>query len=251
MLAQVPPPAPPLTHAPPRRCRTTPAASFVLAPGATVTCPFALNSTTAPFAASGSITGYVQTTIGRKPADPVPFSFAGCLGNASSGGGGAAEQGAAAPCQVKEVGGCASVTDGSYLNRKFTDPKGAGSNVTVSRSQLFGVPTVTPASQGGPRVEPTLPPVATPDAQAGRGTPQDVPDATWWTGGRRRALAGESSGGGAQRRRRLQQGLPISLTASTDANFKWPIPQVTGNRPPVGLNGVPANARDAPVRICR
>lgn len=77
---------------------------------------------------------------------------------------------------------------------------------------------------------------------------RSLPDlSSFW--GRRRLLHQNTNLRSTQQQRLLLQ-LPLSTTLKPTGNqFKWPIPQVTGNRPPVGENGKPAGTAQ-PLRIC-
>jgi len=61
-------------------CKTLPGRAYVMAPAEVLSCPFNLTISTTPLLTSSSLSGYVQTNIGRRALDtPVPFSFAACI----------------------------------------------------------------------------------------------------------------------------------------------------------------------------
>jgi hypothetical protein len=113
-------------------CKSLPQTSYIMAPAEVLACPFVFPLNAAPALPSGSISGYVQTNIGRQAlASPVPFSFAACtptpaptaagaaVPGGSSSGTAAPPAGAAAGCTVRDIGGCVNVTDGSYISIKY------------------------------------------------------------------------------------------------------------------------------------
>jgi hypothetical protein len=271
-------------------------------------CPFKLVLASSPGAAQ--LTGFVQTVRSRVSADPIPFSFEACGSSSSSGGTGsigsgvtsfsslgsttAAPVGTAVTCTIQNVGECAEVTDGSYIQNKFRDAAGTAAAANIPRSQLFAIgnnpsnPWGT-STQGPPRTEPVLPAAAAADNGADHSglsdiAAEDMPNSSWWTRHRRHyrhyrrrrsllaasaaAASTEEAGDNAESflassttaaaaaergsQRALQQ-MPLSgnLGAGSDRGnqFKWPIPQVVGVRPPVGTDGKPA-AAVPPKRIC-
>jgi hypothetical protein len=155
------------------------------------------------------------------------------------------------------------------LTCRYKDKLGQVRAGTVTRSRLFETSAVQDSALGPPRVEPATP--ATPAApMAVRPVPDTppewtprMPDASWWNANRRRHRAllstatathnpsSSSSNKGHAARRLLQAAVPTrkaDLVASFDANFQWPYPTVTGDRPPVGMNGRPE--RGAARQIC-
>jgi hypothetical protein len=130
-------------------------------------------------------------------------------------------------------------------------------NFTPSRSQLFGIPQASPAQQGPARIEPVVPtPTPTPTPVTPLLTAPQMPNPSWWTGRRLRRDAGSSSSSSRKLQQQQQQppqqplAIPRSGPIATSSQFKWPYPQVTGERPPLGLNGVPADATTRPLQIC-
>jgi hypothetical protein len=295
-------------------CRSMPKSTYTMQPVEKLKCPFKLVLTTSPGAAQ--LTGFVQTVRSRVTADAVPFSFEACGSSSSSGtsstGSGvtsfsslgsttAAPVGTAVTCTIQNVGDCAKITDGSFIQNKFRDAAGTAAAAGIPRSQLFAIGN-NPANpwgtstQGPPRKEPVLPTAAPAAADVGADrsghsdiAAADMPNASWWTRHlrrrhyrRRRGLMAASNAAAAAAEARqlpaaaaaaaestqlseaappggplraLQQ-VPLSDSSSSGGagsqrgnQFKWPIPQVVGVRPPVGSDGKPA-AAVPPKRIC-
>lgn len=172
---------------------------------------------------------FLNADTGRTSAPAVPFSFAGCGSSSSSGGGGGAAAGTpssgSSGCTIVQRGACADVTDASYLQARARDSTAAAGAPPFSlpRSQLFEVQPAKLSSLGPPRTEPTLPAAAPPPPPEERYSSVNMPDASWWT------------------RRRLQQ--------QSSSSFDWPVPLVTGDRPPLGVNGTPAGTAPR-LRLC-
>jgi hypothetical protein len=278
-------------------CRSMPKSTYTMQPVEKLKCPFKLVLTSSPGAAQ--LTGFVQTVRSRVSADPVPFSFEACGSSSSSGTGSigsgvtsfsslgstsAAPVGTAVTCTIVNVGECAEVTDGSFIQNKFRDAAGTAAAGNIPRSQLFAIGN-NPANpwgtstQGPPRTEPVLPAAAAAANNAADHSSlsdiaaEDMPNASWWTRHRRhrhyrrrRGLMTASTAGdntmlsgsstaaaeGGQSLRTLHQ-MPLSgnLGPGSDRGnqFKWPIPQVVGVRPPVGTDGKPA-AAVPPKKVC-
>lgn len=203
-------------------CKTLPGGEYVLVPTQVLSCAFSTAFDDDP--GPGSVTAFVQTRTGRKPADaPVGYSFGACAAGAGSSG-----------CVSRDVARCVTVSDGTQLIRKFADVAGTAAAGNVSRSQLFAVTPVVASTQGPAREEPAVPAAAAPPSSssdaafASRYSDVVMPDSSWWT----RRLAGHSHSQQrhAQQRPAHRQLLQAALLpAGSPSQFHWPIPQV---RPP-------------------
>jgi hypothetical protein len=194
----------------------------------------------------------------------------------------AAPVGTAVTCTIQNSGDCVHITDSSYIQNKFQDAAGTAAAGEIPRSQLFAVGNnpSTPwgsSTQGPPRTEPVLPADAgtaadTAASSNGRASIADLPDASWWNHRRQRRrqlLHQQRLQKWLQRRNLLQTTKAaaagsVSLRALQQAQisnaggagsqrsnqFKWPIPQIVGVRPPVGTNGTPSSAVP-PQKICQ
>jgi hypothetical protein len=142
------------------------------------------------------------------------------------------------------------------LTCRYKDKLGQVQAGTVTRSRLFETSVVKDSTLGPPRVEPATPPAPAATQAAAQSVPDTppewtphMPDASWWNKRRLLSNAAVSSSTSATRhavRRVLQAGAPIrkqDLVASFDANFQWPYPTVTGDRPPFGMNGRPERGK--------
>ncbi|KAF6256118.1 hypothetical protein COO60DRAFT_1640967 [Scenedesmus sp. NREL 46B-D3] len=269
-------------------CRGMPQSPYTMQPVETLRCPFKLVATASPGAAQlTGFVQTVRGRVEAVPV-PFSFeacsggsgSSSGITSFSSLGSTAAAPAGTAVTCTMQNVGDCVDVTDGSYVQNKYQDAAGTAAAGEIPRSQLFAVGSnpSTPwgsSTQGPPRTEPVLPADAAAAADvaassSGRASIADLPDASWY-GHRRRqhrrrrkllavssaadtglSPAATAAAAAAGPPRALQQ-LPFSGSGDAGSQrgnqFKWPIPQVVGVRPPVGTNGKPSTAVP-PKTIC-
>jgi hypothetical protein len=270
-------------------CRGMPKSIYTMAPVETLKCPFKLVLTASPGAAQlTGFVQTVRSRVAADPV-PFSFeacsggssssagsSSSGVTSFSSLGSTTAAPVGTAVTCEIQNSGDCVYITDGSYIQNKFQDAAGTAAAGNIPRSQLFAVGNnpSTPwgsSTQGPPRTEPVLPADAstaadTAASSSGRSSIADLPDASWWNHRhRRRQLLLQRQQQQQWQHRglpaippptgslRVLQQAPLSGTGGAGSQrsnqFKWPIPQVVGVRPPVGTDGKPSGAVP-PKRIC-
>lgn len=231
----------------PMSCKGMPATQFALGAASVVECAFSQTWDAAP--GIDTLSGYVTTPNGRSVAEaPAAITWRDCGANGAPAA--PADGSMWAPCSVVERAACVTVTDGSTIVNKYKDALGQSLAGPVSRSRLFETSNIQDSTLGPARVEPATPPAAPSGggaasvARLGDTPPQwraPMPDSSWWTGNRRALLRhADGSGSVAPPRRQLRQQPQQQLnelTAAVDANFRWPMPQVAGNRPPLGLGG--------------